>query len=494
MYNKKINKMIIGKHILDTISIGMYNYPLMVFREYIQNSADAIDHLRRTSNSKTSNSKIEITLNGRSRSIKIQDYATGIKAKEALSTLHNIGKSLKKSNSNRGFRGIGRLGGLGYCDELSFVTKAKGESIYSVSKWDCKKLRELISNNNDSLDAMKLVKSIAVLSQHKYTKNKNDHFFSVEMHNVRSSRNVLLDVPVIKSYLSQVAPVSFKNDFSFTEKIEKKLKAKIPNYETYDIFVNGDQIFKPYIDAVKVGEKITDKIKDIDFVEFSNGAGLLTFGWIANLGLFGKVSSTGLVDGMRVRSGNILVGNKDLLCDYFRERRFCNYLVGELHIIDHRLVLNSRRDDFEDSQYKEEFYNHFVKEIGLPFSKKIREASEDRSQTQKQLSNNKLLNTAKGIINNGYIAEEQKEEIIIKLNNLRIDKGLEDDSENIDNLLTRLNSSVHLLDSRKRRGKGKAMSYSQKKSMLKSICDIIYEECADKEQASKIVDKIVKQF
>jgi hypothetical protein len=494
MTNKKINKLTIGKHILDTISIGMYNYPLMVFREYIQNSADAIDHLRRTSKDKVSNSKIEITLDGRARSIKIQDYATGIKAKEALSTLHNIGRSLKKTNSNRGFRGIGRLGGLGYCDELSFVTKAKGESIYSVSKWDCKKLRELISNNNDSLDAMKLVNSIAVLSQHKYTKSKKDHFFSVEMHNVRSSRNVLLDVPVIKSYLSQVAPVPFKNDFSFAEKIEKKLNVIIPNYETYDIFVNGDQIFKPYIDVVKVGEKITDKIKDIDFVEFSNGAGLLTFGWIANLALFGKVSSTGLVDGMRVRSGNILVGNKDLLCDYFRERRFNSYLVGELHVVGQNLVLNSRRDDFEDSRHKEEFYNHFVKEIGLPFSRRIREASEYRCQEQKQLSNKKLLETAKNVIDKGYIAKGQNVEIITELNRLKQNNGLDANHENIDNLLTRLNSSVHLLDSRKRRGKGKAMSYSQKKSMLKSICDIIYEECADKEQASKIVDKIVKQF
>ena len=62
MPNKEINKMIIGKHILDTISIGMYNYPLMVFREYIQNSADAIDNLGRTSKNKVNNSKIEITI------------------------------------------------------------------------------------------------------------------------------------------------------------------------------------------------------------------------------------------------------------------------------------------------------------------------------------------------------------------------------------------------------------------------------------------------
>jgi hypothetical protein len=487
MSKKRINKMKIGKHILDTISIGMYNYPLMVFREYIQNSADAADHLGRTNKGKVNNSKIEITINGRARSIKIHDNATGIKAKEALRTLHDIGRSLKKINSNRGFRGIGRLGGLGYCDELRFVTKAKDESMYSVSTWDCNKLRKLVSNNDDSLDAMKLVENIAVLSQHKYTKNKKDHFFVVEMHNVRSSRNVLLDIPVIKSYLSQVAPVPFNNDFSFKSEIESKLKAKIPNYETYNIFVNGDQIFKPYINEVKVGEKRTDKIKNIDFVEFSNGVGSLTYGWIANLELLGKVSSTGLVDGMRVRSGNILVGNKDLLCDYFRERRFNNYLVGELHIVDHRLVLNSRRDDFEDSQYKEEFYNYFVKEVGLPFSRRIREVSEGRSQVQAQLLNNKLIETAKGIVERGYVTDRQKQEIVIGLDRLKNDNNA--NSEDIDNLLYLLDSSVHFLDFKKM----KSNLSPPKRAMLKSIFDIIYEECADKDRAGSIISKIIKQ-
>jgi molecular chaperone HtpG len=131
------------------------------------------------------------------------------------------------------------------------------------------------------------------------------------MYNVRSSRNVLLDVPIIKSYLSQVVPVPLKDDFSHKGEIEKTLKSKISNYETYQIFVNGEQVFKPYIDSVKISDKKTDRIKNIDFVEFSNGNGTLTFGWIANLELLGRVSSTGLVDGVRLRSGNILVGDKD---------------------------------------------------------------------------------------------------------------------------------------------------------------------------------------
>ena len=486
MARKIIKKLIIGKHILDTLSIGMYNNPLMLFREYIQNSVDAIDQLARSRKGYVKNSRIEININGRARSITIQDNATGIKAKDALRKLHDIGRSSKKAKTNRGFRGIGRLGGLGYCDELRFITKARNESIYSVSKWDCAKLRKLISNNNDSLDAIKLVKNVAELSQYKYTKNKRDHFFIVEMYNVRSSRNVLLDVPIIKSYLSQVVPVPFKDDFSHKGEIEKTLKSKISNYKTYEIFVNGEQVFKPYIDSVKVGDRKTDRIKNIDFVEFSNGNGTLTFGWIANLELLGRVSSAGLVDGVRLRSGNILVGDKDLLCDYFRERRFNSYLVGELHVVDHRLVLNSRRDDFEDSQHKEEFYNSFIKEIGLPFSRKIREVSEGRSQNRKKLLNNKLIGTAKNIISNGYIAERQKEEIIVELARLKDDINGKD----IDNLLALLNTSVHFLDLKKR----KAKISSQKKIMLKSMFDIVYKECTNKEQAGKIVNKIVKQI
>ena len=38
------NEVKIGKFILDSLAIGMYNDPLMVIREYIQNSVDSIDN------------------------------------------------------------------------------------------------------------------------------------------------------------------------------------------------------------------------------------------------------------------------------------------------------------------------------------------------------------------------------------------------------------------------------------------------------------------
>ena len=52
------------------------------------------------------------------------------------------------------------------------------------------------------------------------------------------------------------------------------------------------KVFKDPIHGLIVFDKKTDKIKNVDFVEFSNGAGSLTFGWIANLELFEKLSES----------------------------------------------------------------------------------------------------------------------------------------------------------------------------------------------------------
>ena len=38
-----MGNIVIGKHALESLTTGMYSDPLVVFREYIQNSADAID-------------------------------------------------------------------------------------------------------------------------------------------------------------------------------------------------------------------------------------------------------------------------------------------------------------------------------------------------------------------------------------------------------------------------------------------------------------------
>ena len=114
------NKSALGKYVLDSLSVGLYSHPLMSLREYIQNCADSIDELPGS----WEKASIYVVIDGRRRSLSIRDDGVGIPCDKARGTLLNVGCSEKDPAVNRGFRGIGRLGGLGYCDELRFSTKS----------------------------------------------------------------------------------------------------------------------------------------------------------------------------------------------------------------------------------------------------------------------------------------------------------------------------------------------------------------------------------
>jgi len=472
----------LGKYILDSLSIGMYNRPFLVLREYIQNSTDAIDELTKKDDLKASKSKIDIQIDGRTKSLTIKDNGIGVPANKAWHILHDIGKSIKKLTNNRGFRG---LGGLGYCKELQFITKARGENIYSLSIWDCEKLRRLIKDENE-LSTSDIIKEITEFKQDTYTESLDDHFFMVKMLNLQSSRDFLLNVPLIKEYVSQVGPVPFsKESFKKANIIEKTLRTNVPNYETYNIFINGEKIYKPYKDIVILRGKHKDKIDKIQFFELNNNENRLAFGWLAELQLLGTISNSAHFDGIRVRSGNILIGDKLLLSDFFRERRFNNYLAGEIHIIDKILIPNSRRDDFEDNEIRDDFYDNFIRKIGLPYSKRIRQLSLERSNNNKLRKENDLLDRAELVIERGYYSVKQKEQLIEGLWELINSNG--DNSEYIKTLINNLQISKHFVDLQKRR-------YSKNKyKFFKSAFDIIYCECQNKHEAEKIIEKIIAE-
>lgn len=60
-----------------------------------------------------------------------------------------------------------------------------------------------------------------------------------------------------------------------------------------------------------------------------------------------------LIKGIRIRQGNILIGDKFTSNQYFKEERFNGWLLGELYIIDDGFIPNARRDDFEDNEIYE---------------------------------------------------------------------------------------------------------------------------------------------
>ena len=134
----------IGKAIIETLTTGMYEDPRFVYREYIQNAVDQIDIAIQNELLESSEAIIYIDIDKPSRNITIHDNATGIESVKVKEILGNIALSEKDGFYSRGFRGIGRLGGLGYCKILKFITSSKGESVKSIMTWDAKLLREIV--------------------------------------------------------------------------------------------------------------------------------------------------------------------------------------------------------------------------------------------------------------------------------------------------------------------------------------------------------------
>ena len=89
---------IIGKHTLESLTSGMYSDPYVVFREYIQNSADAIDAAVSGGILPAGGGLIHITLAPGEGRLSFSDNGTGIPASQAESTLISIGNSKKSAH------------------------------------------------------------------------------------------------------------------------------------------------------------------------------------------------------------------------------------------------------------------------------------------------------------------------------------------------------------------------------------------------------------
>ena len=110
---------IIGKDILELLANAMYVDPLTIYREYVQNAADSIDEAR-ASGLSLDDPHITVHLDQATRCVRIRDNGESIPNRDFVKRITAIGASHKRGTTLRGFRGVGRLSGLGYCQELIF--------------------------------------------------------------------------------------------------------------------------------------------------------------------------------------------------------------------------------------------------------------------------------------------------------------------------------------------------------------------------------------
>lgn len=372
---------IVGKYTLESLTNGMYSDPLDLFREYIQNAVDSIDVALDQQLDLKENFEIQVRVDELAGEIKIHDNGCGVKKSKVRSTLVDIGNSQKDKKKSRGFRGIGRLAGLGYCDELLFTTSAVGENVRSIIRFDTLTLRKLMfQNETDIVSVDDVLSKIITISKEEEDVEK--HYFEVILEGV-SQKEKLLNPKIVENYLLQHAPVPFDPQFHWGGIIKEK--TRILGYEIpeYKILLNGKLLYKPYkntfiCDRVKKRE---DSIYDVDVKAFYRDEKLTAILWYGVLGFYGTVLDN-QIKGIRIRQGNILIGDKTTCNSLFKEDRFNGWLVGELHVIDPELIVNARRDYFEQNEAHYDLSEDFM-EWSTEKTRELRKISSERSLEEK---------------------------------------------------------------------------------------------------------------
>ena len=152
-----MNQSTVGASILNIITESLYDKPIVVFREYVQNSVDSLYSIE-TESDISLTSKIWETNNN----LYFLDNGSGISQNDFINRMKSIAFSTKIKTSNLGYKGIGRLSGISYCDKLRFVNilsfKDRKFQEYSI---DCIKYNSLQRTDNyNSLTFNELMEKI----------------------------------------------------------------------------------------------------------------------------------------------------------------------------------------------------------------------------------------------------------------------------------------------------------------------------------------------
>ena len=380
----------VGKYTLESLTTGMYSDPKIIYREYIQNSVDSLENAVNANLLEPQSMRIDIVVDAENSYISIRDNGTGIATAQAVSMLMNIGSSTKRHSNNRGFRGIGRLGGMSYCGKLVFTTSADNETTKTIIEFDCRKLRQLlVPGAHENMDLATVLDEVT--SVRREDERRERHYFIVEMFDV-SGFSDLLNIDIAKSYISQVAPVPYKSRlFFYSPDLHRFLSENGYEIEEFPIFVGEsvndlEPVYKPNCHRYHSdrNKKKNDEILSLHTFRVEVEGELYAVGWYGSCNWLGSLSEHE-ISGIRVRKGNILIGDNRTLNSIFKEPRFNGWTQGELFIVTDKLIPNARRDDFEQNEAYYKFIRVLQETIGAEITKAIREASALRNDNSAKI-------------------------------------------------------------------------------------------------------------
>lgn len=387
---------IVGGELLRLVSAAMYDNPLVLYREYIQNSADSIAAKRLDAGS------VRITVDPHRSQITILDNGTGLTASDAVHRLLDLGRSPKNPSVDRGFRGVGRLAGLAFAEELHFTTRTHAGAAPTRVSWNSRALRELDLARVDAMTAIQQVTATTQLSNGEWP----DRFFQVTIDRVnRHAASTLLNEDAVRSYLSEVCPVPMTARFPLAAEIRDFLSAH-GDYFVLDIRVNDDQhpVERPFEETIPLTDQFGAPFDTLEtsVIPPPDGDDPAAILWLAHTPYAGSIPRRLGVRGLRARIGNMQIGTDRVFEHLFHEPRFNGWCVGEVHILDRRIVPNGRRDYFEHGPHLRNLENH-IGAVAHKISSRCRRASSQRNKLRNIDDAIHRLTRARDLARSGYL-------------------------------------------------------------------------------------------
>lgn len=386
-----MDDIVIGARVLDVLTTGMYPDALDALREYVQNSYDAIRRAERAELLRPNFGEVVVSINTERQEIKIRDNGIGLPAVEARTTLLSIGASKKRVGTDAGFRGIGRLAGLAYCDKLIFSTAYKDEPHESELTFDAATIRASIATTSRTAENETAAELLGRATKHRLLgRPPGAPFFEVKLVGVNPKACPFLDVDQVKSYLRQVAPVEFNMQaFVYANSKINPFLDKYNVRRTINLTLTANDreepIKKPYKTFHEAGSGKNKRVEIVDietFVDTSEPPRWVA--WLSKAQDLKGVIDTEEVRGIRIRSNNIAIGDHRTFSRIFEKNRksyvrMNGYYSGEVHVLDDEIIPNSRRDFFEDNEAWREAEKTLV-EWTKPLVKRVYDNVDERKR------------------------------------------------------------------------------------------------------------------
>ena len=263
-------KNIVGAGIVSIITESLYDKPIVVFREYIQNSADSLE--RAASDVGADNLSAQFWM--ADDDLLFMDNGTGIAVDRFQDTMTSIANSSKKMSENIGYKGIGRLSGISYCRSLSFINIIDFRNqVFQEYRIDCDKYRGIQKSDlYQDMDFDKLMEQIGALvetpdntsivdivDKHRDLFVKRNTGFLVVMKEITAVLRGVIDDEQFVDHLGWLLPVPFLPELTTpsTDSTENYLlfnELTQPNpldngssipAKSYNICFDGEAIFRP---------------------------------------------------------------------------------------------------------------------------------------------------------------------------------------------------------------------------------------------------------